>query len=243
MDQGAQHDQIEPQPQLAPRPQLAPQPQLAPLLERIHHQLLPDLRLESVHPHDPVRVLQLPQPWRILGCGNYAAVLHHPAHPELVVKVYAPGRPGLAEEAEVYRRIGHHPAYSQCFHVSASFLVLRRLHGLTLYDCLRQGVLIPAEAIDDVDQALAYARTRGLHGHDVHGRNVMLHNGRGLIVDISDFLNPEPCTAWRDVRLAYVLLYRPLIAPLRLRAPARLLNGVRRGYRLYRRLRGRRAEH
>lgn len=217
--------------------------QLPALLECIHRQLLPDLRLESVHPHDPVEVWHLPQPWRILGCGNYAAVLQHPHHLELVVKVYAPGRPGLAEEAEVYRRIGHHPAYSQCFHVGPSFLVLRRLHGLTLYDCLREGLLIPAQAINDVDRALAYARERGLHGHDVHGRNVMLHNGRGLIVDISDFLNPEPCTAWRDVRLAYYLLYRPLIAPLRLRAPARLLNAVRRGYRLVRRLRGRRAEH
>ena len=216
---------------------------LPQLLERIHHQLLPELQLRSVDPHDPIRVLKLPQPWRILGCGNYAAVVHHPSHPELVVKVYAPGRPGLPDEAEVYRRIGDHPAFSQCFHVGGSFLVLRRLHGLTLYDCLRRGVMIPARAIDDVDRALAYAGTRGLHGHDVHGRNVMLHNGRGLIVDISDFLNPEPCTAWRDVRLAYYLLYRPLIAPLRLRAPARLLNGVRRGYRLYRRLRGRRAEH
>jgi hypothetical protein len=216
---------------------------LPQLLERIHRQLLPELQLRSLDPHDPVRVLNLPEPWRILGCGNYAAVLHHPGHPELVVKVYAPGRPGLAEEAEVYRRIGEHPAYSRCWHVGESFLVLRRLHGITLYDCVRQGVLIPAQAITDIDHALAYASARGLHGHDVHGRNVMLHNGRGLIVDISDFLNPEPCTAWRDLRLAYVLLYRPLIAPLRLRAPARLLNGVRRGYRLYRRLRGRRAEH
>ena len=217
--------------------------QLPALLECVHQQLLPDLRLESVDPHDPIRVANLPAPWRILGCGNYAAVVNHPTHPELVVKVYAPGRSGLAEEAEVYHRIGSHPAYSQCFHVGATFLVLRRLHGITLYDCVRKGVWIPSQAIRDVDRALAHAQARGLYGHDVHGRNVMLHNGRGLIVDISDFLNPEPCTAWRDVRLAYYLLYRPVIAPLRLRAPAPLLNGVRRGYRLYRRLRGRRSEH
>ena len=222
---------------------LARHDQLPQFLECVHNQLLPDLQLQSVDPHDPVQVVNLPSPWRILGCGNYAAVVHHPRHPELVVKVYAPGRTGLADEAEVYRRIGNHPAYSQCFHVGASFLVLRRLHGVTLYDCVRKGVPIPPQAIDDVDRALDHARARGLHGHDVHGRNVMVHDGRGLIVDISDFLNPEPCTAWRDLRLAYYLLYRPLIAPLRLRAPAPLLNGVRRAYRLYRRLRGRRAEH
>jgi hypothetical protein len=59
-----------------------------------------------------------------------------------------------------------------------------------------------------------------------------------LIVDISDFLNPEPCRAWGDLRLAYRTIYRPLIAPLRLRIPGAVLDGVRRGYRLVRRLRG-----
>ena len=218
-------------------------PHLPQLLERIEGELRPRLQLHSAHPHDPIQVLHLPRPWRILGCGNYAAVVHHPHHPDLVVKVYAPGRAGLEEEAEVYRRIGCHPAYSQCFHVGEGYLVLLRLRGTTLYDCVLQGIPIPRRAITDVDQALHYARSRGLHGHDVHGRNVMVHDGRGLIVDISDFLNPEPCTAWRDLRLAYFLLYRPLIAPLRLRAPAPLLNGVRKGYRLYRKLRGRRGEH
>lgn len=218
-------------------------PHLPQLLERIERDLLPQLQLHSADPHDPIQLLHLPQPWRLQGCGNYAAVVHHPHHPDLVVKVYAPGRAGLAEEAEVYGRIGCHPAYSQCFHVGEGYLVLRRLRGTTLYDCVIQGIPIPLRAITDVDQALDYARRRGLHSHDVHGRNVMVHAGRGLIVDISDFLNPEPCTAWRDLRLAYFLLYRPLIAPLRLRAPASLLNGVRKGYRLYRKLKGRRGEH
>lgn len=212
-------------------------PDLPELLERIHRQLLPELRIRCIDPHEPVRVVHLPHPWRSLGCGNYAAVLHHPHHPDLAVKVYGPERPGLEQEAEVYRRIGCHPAFSQCFHVGEGFLVLRRLHGTTLYDCLRQGIPIPPRVIHDVDAALAHAAARGLHGHDVHGRNVMLCRGRGLIVDISDFLNPEPCRAWHDLRMAYRLLYRPLIAPLGLRAPGPLLDGVRRGYRLWRRLR------
>jgi hypothetical protein len=52
-------------------------------------------------------------------------VLHHPQHPDLVVKVYGPGRPGLDQEAEVYRQIGFHPAFSQCFSVGDGYLVLR----------------------------------------------------------------------------------------------------------------------
>jgi hypothetical protein len=212
-------------------------PDVPQLLECIHGQLLPQLLIRSAHPHDPVQVQNLPSPWLTLGCGNYAAVLHHPRHPELVVKVYAPGRPGLDQEAEVYRRLGSHPAFSRCFHVGTDFLVLQRLHGITLYDCLRRGIRIPEQVIDDVDAALAYAMGRGLHGHDVHGRNVMLHQGRGLIVDISDFLNPEPCRAWRDLRWAYRTVYQPVIAPLGLRAPAPVLDGLRRGYRLFRRRR------
>jgi hypothetical protein len=215
-------------------PPAAPIPGLPELLEHIHNQLLPELRILCPVPHDPVQVQSLPRPWRQLGCGNYAAVLHHPQHPGLVVKVYGPGRPGLDQEAEVYRRIGSHPAFSQCFHVGDGFLVLRRLHGTTLYDCLRQGIPIPPQVMADVDAALAYAVARGLHGHDVHGRNVMLHQGRGLVVDISDFLNPEPCRAWPDLRWAYRTIYRPLIAPLGLRVPGGLLDGVRRGYRLVR---------
>lgn len=214
-----------------------PVPGLPELLECIHNQLLPELRIHGPDPDDPVRVTQLPRPWCTLGCGNYAAVLHHPHHPDLVVKVYGPDRHGLEQEAEVYRLIGSHPAFSQCFHVGSGYLVLRRLHGTTLYDCLRQGIPIPPRVIADVDAALAHAVARGLHGHDVHGRNVMLHQGRGLIVDISDFLNPDPCRAWRDLCLAYRTIYRPLLAPLRLRVPGMVLDGVRRSYRLFRRLR------
>lgn len=65
----------------------------------------------------------------------------------------------------------------------------------------------------------------------------MLHRGRGLIVDISDFLNPQPCRAWQDLRWAYSTFYRPLIGHLRLRVPGSVLDGVRRSYRLVRRIR------
>ncbi|WP_231596886.1 serine/threonine protein kinase [Synechococcus sp. CBW1004] len=210
---------------------------LAGLLERVERELLATDCVRSVDPHDPVRVENPPQPWTVVGCGNYAAVFLHPGHPDLVVKVYAPGREqGIALEAEVYRRIGRHPALSECFHVGGNYLVLRRLHGRTLYDCVRHGIRIPPQAIADIDAALKYAVLRGLHPHDVHGRNLMLHQGRGFIVDLSDFLNPEPCRAWQDLRQAYRWLYRPLIAPLRLRLPGSLLDATRRCYRLYRHL-------
>jgi hypothetical protein len=206
------------------------------LIESIHQELLPRLRIESLDPHDPVAVHQFPPPWQLVGAGNYAAVFYHPNYPNQVVKIYAPGRPGLPEELEVYRRLGSHPAFSECLHAGENFLVLKRLYGVTLYDSMHLGLRIPRQVIKDIDQALDYARVRGLYPHDVHGRNVMMHEGRGLVVDVSDFLHEEACSAWDDLKKAYYWLYVPFFSPLRLRLPYFVLNFIRKSYRLFRRL-------
>jgi hypothetical protein len=206
------------------------------LLESINQELLPHLQITSPNPHNPVVVEFVPAPWQTLGCGNYAAVFCHPNYAERVVKVYAPGRLGCAEETEVYRRLGSHPAFSKCFYSGKNFLVLKRLRGVTLYDCMHQGLKIPPQVIQDIDQALNYARERGLYPHDVHGRNVMMDQDRGLVVDISDFLHQEACSAWDDLKKAYYWVYLPILAPLGLRLPYALLDLVRAGYRVLRRL-------
>ncbi|HEY9296696.1 MAG TPA: serine/threonine protein kinase, partial [Phormidium sp.] len=185
------------------------------LIKSIHTELLPGLQIASINPHDPVVVHHLPAPWQLLGAGNYAAVVYHPNYPEVVVKIYAPSRPGFEEELEVYRRLGSHPAFSECLYAEQGILVLKRLYGVTLYDCLHKGLRIPKQVIQDIDAALDYARKRGLYPHDVHGRNVMMYQGRGLVVDISDFLHLETCTKWDDLKRGYYLLYLPLLYPLR----------------------------
>lgn len=201
------------------------------LIEIIRLKLLPSLELKSIAPHDPVRVGHLPEPWQRLGVGNYAAVFCHPEYPEVVVKIYAPGRPGFEEEEEVYRRLGSHPAFSECLHAEGGWLILKRLDGVTLYDCMHLGIPIPEQVIRDVDRALDYARDRGLRPCDVHGRNVMMKDGRGLVVDVSDFLHQRTCHRWNNLKRAYYWLYVPILRPLRLRVPYFILAGVRKGYR------------
>ena len=202
------------------------------LVKSIYQQLLPRLQIESVNPRNPINVSYLPQPWRLLGKGNYAAVVYHPDYPERVVKIYAPGRPGFEEEVEVYRRLGSHPAFSECLYAKDCFLILKRLYGTTLYDCMHLGLPIPKQVIRDIDEALDYARRCSLHPHDVHGRNVMMHQGRGLVVDISDFLHLEACSKWNDLKKAYYWLYLPVLCPLRLRVPYSALDITRKSYRL-----------
>ncbi|WP_223192792.1 serine/threonine protein kinase [Paenibacillus sedimenti] len=200
-----------------------------PWLEEIEQHLLPELKLSSEQPYNPIIVHQVPKPWQLLGSGNYAAVLTHPNYPDTVVKVYAPGRPGLEEEIEVYKRLGKHPAYSECLHAGDSYLVLRRLTGVTIYNCIRLGIPIPRQVLHDIDEALKYAVSRGLTPHDVHGKNVMLKDGRGLVVDVSDFLKEEYCSMWDDLKRAYDRFYFPWMR--RIPFPEVILHMVRRGYR------------
>lgn len=209
---------------------------MKPLIESIYRELLPDVEIKSLDPFNPVVVYHVPFSWRLLGAGNYAAVFYHLDYPDQVVKIYAPGRPGLEEELEVYHRLGAHPAFSECLYAGENFLVLKRLHGVTLYDCMHRGLRIPKQVIQDIDQALDYARQQGLYPHDVHGRNVMMHDGRGLVVDVSDFLRQEKCSAWEDLKKAYYWFYLPVLAPLKLRLPYFVLDLVRRSYRLFRRV-------
>lgn len=214
----------------------SPDQRINAVLDNIHQVLLPQVKLASPEPHNPVVVHSVPSPWQVLGTGNYAAVFMHPGFPESVVKIYAPGRSGCTDEVQVYHHLGCHPAFSQLIHAGDGFLVLKRLHGITLYNAMHQGVPIPEQVIKDIDAALHYARQRGLFPHDVHGRNVLMHNGRGWVADVSDFLHPETCRAWNDLKTAYYWLYRPVLRPLRVRVPYFVLDLVRSVYRLWRQL-------
>jgi hypothetical protein len=204
---------------------------LSQFIQCVSKQLLTQIQIESSFTNNPVIVERLPTPWQLMGAGNYAAVFSHPDYPQQVVKVYAPGLAGIEEETEVYRRLGTHPAFSECLYAGANFLVLKRLYGTTLYDSVQQGLSIPEQIIHDIDLALDYARTQGLNPFDVHGRNVMMSEGKGFVVDVSDFLHPGTCPKWRHLKQAYYWIYRPIIQPLKLRIPYSLLNIVRRSYR------------
>lgn len=194
------------------------------------------VKIDSIKPHNPVKVSHIPEPWKLLGTGNYAGVFNHPEYQDIVIKIYASQKEGWQEEVEVYRRLGYHPAFSQCLYAEANWLILKRLHGITLYDCLNLGIKIPKRVIEDIDSALDYAKLKGLTPHDVHGRNVMMWEDQGLVVDVSDFLKSSPCWAWKDLKKAYYLLYLPLLSWHQLSVPYWILDTIRSIYRFYRSL-------
>ncbi|MBN3525318.1 serine/threonine protein kinase [Paenibacillus apiarius] len=205
------------------------------LIAQVELTLLPELDIRSHNGNDPVEVKAVPDGWAVMGNGNYAVVFAHADFPNMVVKVYADGRPGLEDEAEVYRRLGRHPSFSECYYVGAAYLIMKRMPGYTLYDCLLEGIPIPPSVIRDVDEALAYAIKKGMSPRDIHGKNVMNDNGKGYVVDVSDFLLRGSDGIWEDFKRAYHWLYKPVLLRWNLPVPARLLEWCRKGYRFYRR--------
>lgn len=203
---------------------------------QLTRQLNREIMIESRSPFDPVCPLNTPHPWKLLGCGNYAAVFLHPDYPSFVVKIYGREEHGLLEEKKVYERLGEHPGYSVCYYTENRFLILKRIVGTTLYDCVHRGVRIPESVIDDIDDALRYARQKGLTPSDVHGKNVMISQGRGIIVDVSDFYKKGTCRKWKDLRKAYFTIYKKTLYRFPFPVPYFVLNFIRIGYRYYRKL-------
>ncbi|BDB00604.1 serine/threonine protein kinase [Clostridium botulinum] len=201
----------------------------------IDNDFIPNLKMKSINPSDPIKVEFVPKPWILLGCGNYAGVFTHPDFDNLAIKIYASGRDGLREEIEVYKTIGEHPAYSKLLYSKNNYLILKRLKGITFYNSLIKGIKIPKHIIKDIDNALEYAREKGLNPHDVHAKNVMIVNNRGVVVDISDFKHKEYCCLWHDFKKAYYKLYIPFVYKLDIPIPNFILDTIRRMYKRYKR--------
>jgi len=205
--------------------------------QRVLELFLQEVRLESQSPVDPVVVHHTPEPWELLGTGNYAAVFLHPDYPEVVLKLYAPGRPGWEQEVQVYERLGVTPWFPICYQAADGYIVMKKMNGIPLFDCLRFGIPIPPQVMDDVEEAFALARARGLFPHDVHGKNVLMSQGRGYLIDVSDYLKNIPDRKWKDLRKAYDRVYLPFLKDRGWKIPLWVMNAVRRGYRLYRKIR------
>jgi hypothetical protein len=205
-----------------------------PYLNLIVKELLPHIQLTSENRFDPIMVRNESKSWNTIGIGNYAGVFAHPSYPECVVKVYGRKPEELKNEIEVYKKLGRHEAFSTLLSASEHFLVLKRINGVTLFDSIVKGIPIPESVINDIDAGVEYARAVGLNPYDIHGKNVVMDQGRGYIVDVSDFYKNGYCPKWDDLKKAYYKIYRPLLLKYHPPIPFFIVEGIRKGYRLYR---------
>lgn len=159
----------------------------------IEEELLPNIILKSPSPNDPIIVDNQAKEWQVVGSGNFASVFAHPSQPSFVVKVYGRDLEAIKEEIHVYEKLGDHNAYSKLYGYGQHYLILKRIHGITLYDAMLKGIAIPPQVIEDIEEAMVYAKERDLNPFDVHGKNIVMNEGKGIIVDVSDFYKTGIC--------------------------------------------------
>ncbi|MGG1398436.1 serine/threonine protein kinase [Bacillus salipaludis] len=210
-------------------------------IKLIENELLPNIQLISPNPFDPIFVRNQSKSWITIGNGNYAGVFSHHSDPGCVVKVYGRSPEELKKEIEVYKQLGNHETFSNLIAYGENYLVLKKLEGITLFNAIIKGIPIPETVIKDIDRGLDYARSVALNPYDVHGKNVVMYEGRGYIVDVSDFYKVGYCSKWDDLKKAYYKIYKPFLLKLHPKIPFFIIDGVRKGYRLYRKLKKRRS--
>ncbi len=169
---------------------------------------LEKIKVTASSDNEPVMIEGMAGGFRCIGVGTDAAVFQSLAAPEFAFKVYAEGkRDKLEAEAEVYARIGSSVHFSNCYGVVDRLLVLKYEEGPTLFDCLLQGVYIPAQAIQDVEDARQYIREIGLNPRDIHLKNILLQDGRAKLLDVSEYIKPGNDFRWEHLKKAYEEYY------------------------------------
>ena len=172
------------------------------------------VQIISTNPKDPVLVRVHPANWRCIGVGNSAAAFQPKDYPQLTIKVYANEFVHIAgEEAAIYRQLGESSHFPCFFGAGANYICIGYRPGRSVYDCLAQGIFIPAQVVADVEAAIAYARGRGLNPSDIHSKNIIVHEGHGFLIDVSDYRRPGECQRWPNLRQAYYDYYLKLYHP------------------------------
>ncbi|MCM3587337.1 serine/threonine protein kinase [Mesobacillus maritimus] len=154
--------------------------------------------------NEPVTIHGSSERLKCIGIGTDAAVFQSTDIPAYVFKMYADDKKHKVQiERDVYEALGNSPYFSTCFGSKDTYLVLNFEEGITLYDCLLQGIPIPKQVVEDVDHARDYVRQKGLNPRDIHLKNVILQNGRAKIIDVSEYVKPGNDKRWEHLKKGY----------------------------------------
>ncbi|WP_181347037.1 serine/threonine protein kinase [Thalassobacillus sp. CUG 92003] len=165
---------------------------------------------------DQTHVISQPAELQLIGQGRSAAVFKLPDAAQ-AIKVFYPGYEYLAmKEADVYQRLAHHHAYPELREAGDGYLVLEYLDGTTFYDCLRTGIPITPRMVSMVDEALEYARSKGLNPSDIHLKNIIFTTDQTVkVIDVVRFTQHKNCPHWSDLKKAYFAYYQRRFFPKR----------------------------
>lgn len=178
--------------------------------------------------NEPVTIRGYADGLRCIGIGTDAAVFQYDNTPSYAFKVYSTQSEAKKEiEQSVYSRLQGSPYFPRLFGTGENFLVLSFEHGLNLYDCLLQGVPVPEQVIKDVEAAREFIRDRGLNPRDIHLKNVLLQDGRGKVLDVSEYVKEGNDNRWEHLLWVYSRFY-PFIEGVQV--PSWILDTIKHWY-------------
>lgn len=140
----------------------------------------------------------------------------------LVLKVFFPQFEKVAEEeAGIYKELAGNPFFPSLHESGSNYLVMDYVRGMTLYQCLVNGMPIAADHIEDVDHALKLAREKGLNPSDIHLRNIIITpDDEVKLIDVARFRQTKRCSQWEDLKTAFYKFYRHDRFPKKMPEPA-----------------------
>jgi hypothetical protein len=169
---------------------------------------LSKISISSNPNNQPVTITGSSDKLRCIGVGTDAAVFQSLLVPAYAFKVYAEDKHTKIQiEEMVYNTLGESPFFSTCFASNNKYLVLSFEEGITLYDCLLQGIHIPEQVVHDVEEAREFVRKKGLNPRDIHLKNILLQNGRAKVIDVSEYVQPGDDFRWDHLKKAYEEYY------------------------------------
>jgi len=158
--------------------------------------------------NEPVTISGESNDLKCIGVGTDGAVFQHLHVPAYAFKIYAKDKVDKVKaEAKVYQLLGDSPFFSTCFASFDECLVLSYEEGITLFDCILQGIHIPEQVVIDVEEAREYVRSKGLNPRDIHLKNILLKNGRAKILDVSEYVLPGNDFRWEHLKKGYEQCY------------------------------------
>lgn len=158
--------------------------------------------------NEPVTIIGEAENLKCVGIGTDAAVFWSEHTPAYAFKLYAKDKSAkVMVEESVYRKLGNSPFFSTCFGSNDNCLVLSYEEGKTLFECILEGIHIPEQAINDVEEAREYARSKGLNPRDIHLKNILLQNGRAKIIDVSEYTMSGNDCRWEHLKKGYEQYY------------------------------------
>ncbi|CAM4387664.1 serine/threonine protein kinase [Paenibacillus endophyticus] len=156
----------------------------------------------------PVSVVGFAEDLRCIGIGTDAAVFYHSDTPNYAYKVYSMQALAKKEVEEgIYKRLKGSPYFPECFGAGPNYLVLSFEQGITLYNCLLQGVHVPEQVVQDVEEAREFVRSQGLNPRDIHLKNILLQEGRGKVLDVSEYIKEGNDSRWEHLVWGYKHFY------------------------------------